>query len=234
MKNKKHIFISLLILSIAFACKKEKNNTAPSENVVAQPLPPLVVNTIAEATGNQKIYNVKLYQESYPNVQPAQINLIRDFTYTCTVTGDTMYQNNIPAKKYLHSFSHQDYSPVKSFSYVQNNKWYQVPLKSNDFVRLFSLPLPVTVGQRWGLITAPNDDTLNVDAEVLENINNVNTQCFRVMGVEKAMTNFQSYYYSYYIGTKGIVKISFSYTDITNINQMQINRYEVNLISANF
>jgi hypothetical protein len=233
MQKTKHIFIICLLLAAVISCKKEKApEPVPVVNIA--PPPPLTVTSIPENTGYQKIYNVKLYNNVYPSGQAPVTTLMRDFTYTCAVIGDTMLANNIPAKKYLHSFSHPDYSPIKSYSYLQNNMWYQEPLKYGDFVLRFSLPLPMAIGQKWGMIVPTNNDTLRVDTLLFENINNVNTQCFRIPGQEKSMTNFQTRNYRYYVGAKGIVKIDYEYLDVTNINQMVINNYIVTLISSNF
>ena len=232
--NKNHyIFILAVICCFIFSCKKEKKTVGPAPINMAPPQP-LTVTSIPENTGYQKIYNVKLYNNVYPSGQAPILTLMRNFTYTCAVIGDTMLANNIPAKKYLHSFSHPDYSPIKSYSYLQNNMWYQEPLKSGDFVLHFSLPLPLAIGQKWGMIVPANNDTLRVDTLLYENINNINTQCFRIPGQEKAITNFQTRNYTYYLGAKGIVKIDYYYLNLVNPNQPEINNYIVTLISSNF
>ena len=232
MKKTTYIFIVSLFLTIAFACKKEKP-APPAAPVNQSPAVPLTVTFIPENTGNQKIYNVKLYRNICPVGQPCTSTLIRDFTYTCTVIGDTTIQNNIPAKKYLHSFSHPDFGPIRSYSYLSNNMWHQIPLDYGDFVLPFYLPLPVTVGHYWGQIAPDHRDTVRVDTLLFENINNINTQCFRIPGLELNAADYQNHFFTYYIGAKGIIKIDYNYFS-GNPSQIQIDNYIVTLTSSNF
>jgi hypothetical protein len=234
MKKTINIFIVGLLLTAAFSCKKEKKDPAPIANPNPAPAVPLTVTSIPENTGYQKIYSVKLYRNIYPTGQIGTSTLIRDFTYTCTVIGDTTLANNIPAKRYLHIFSHPDFGPIRSYSYLSNNMWHQIPLDYGDFVLPFYLPLPVTIGQHWGQTAPTHSDTVRVDTLLFEKINNINVQCFRVPGLELNAANFQDHFFTYYIGAKGIVKIDYNYYDGTNPNQIQIDNYIVALISSNF
>jgi hypothetical protein len=233
--KKSTLFYLLLCGLLITACKKDpakQSAPPPSPGTGSGPTPSsFVIDSIQEKNGQEKIFNITV-QETVGTSTPT---ILKTFTCTSTIIGDTMLVNNVPAKKYIFTFNNTDYPSVKAYSYINNSTWFFHPQKFSYFIHDLSIPLPLTqVGQGWNLVTTTLHDTLNVEKTEHVMINDFPTKCYKIYAKPVGLLWYEFFFYNYYIDKKGIEKQLHSYTHTFSADNTKTIVYETNLISSNF
>lgn len=235
MKFLNAVFICGALLLLLSCQKSQKASPAATGNGGA---PAFAVSSVPDSTGYQRVYNV--IHRSYYGVGSSLGTGTVDATFHCTVTtiGDTLIPPGTVGKLYRYTTDSVQYGTnIRAYSYYNNSDstWNLTPLMYSYFVKRVGFKFPLTVGKKWTIATIPYGDGLEAETLTSQSVSNHNYPCFVVSGGCTVMVNYQTYFYKYYVGKKGILKYSWNDLTISNTTtESWTDEYELTLASTNF